>query len=35
VDLSRVHAGLERLADFDAFVADVDLWLEKSEPSSS
>jgi len=28
IDLGRVHAGLERLGDFDAFVADVELWLE-------
>jgi uncharacterized protein YutE (UPF0331/DUF86 family) len=28
IDLRRVHAGLERLGDFDAFVADVELWLE-------
>ena len=27
VDLRRVHAGLERLDDFDAFVAEVEGWL--------
>ncbi|HXV60711.1 MAG TPA: DUF86 domain-containing protein [Vicinamibacteria bacterium] len=27
VDLKRVHAGLQRLDDFDAFVADVEEWL--------
>ena len=26
VDLRRVHAGLDRLGDFDAFLADVDGW---------
>lgn len=29
VDLRRVHAGLDRLADFDAFLADVDGWLTR------
>lgn len=29
VDLRRVHAGLDRLADFDAFLADVDGWLAR------
>jgi uncharacterized protein YutE (UPF0331/DUF86 family) len=28
VDLDRLVAGLERLGDFDAFVADVERWLE-------
>jgi len=28
IDLRRVHAGLERLGDFDAFVADVEQWLQ-------
>ncbi len=28
VDLARVHAGLERLDDFEAFVADVSRWLD-------
>jgi uncharacterized protein YutE (UPF0331/DUF86 family) len=28
IDLRRVHAGLERLGDLDAFVADVERWLE-------
>ena len=27
VDVRRVHAGLARLDDFDAFVADVESWL--------
>ncbi len=27
VDLARVHAGLGRLDDFEAFVADVEAWL--------
>lgn len=31
IDLQRVHAGLERLGDLDAFVADVEQWLERSE----
>ena len=30
VDLRRVHAGLGRLDDFAAFVADVEAWLSKS-----
>ena len=30
VDLRRVHAGLDRLDDFDAFVADVDGWLART-----
>ena len=30
VDLRRVEAGLARLADFDAFVADVERWLSRS-----
>ena len=30
VDLRRVHAGLDRLDDFDAFLADVDAWLAKT-----
>lgn len=29
IDLRRVHAGLERLGDLDAFVADVERWLER------
>jgi uncharacterized protein YutE (UPF0331/DUF86 family) len=29
VDVRRVHAGLARLDDFDAFVADVELWLAR------
>jgi uncharacterized protein YutE (UPF0331/DUF86 family) len=29
VDLRRVHAGLDRLGDFDAFLADVDGWLAR------
>jgi len=28
IDLDRLVAGLERLGDFDAFVADVERWLE-------
>ena len=31
IDLRKVHAGLSRLEDFDAFVADVERWLEKTE----
>lgn len=31
IDLQRVHAGLDRLADLDAFVADVERWLEQRE----
>lgn len=27
VDVQRLHAALSRLADFDAFVADVESWL--------
>ena len=27
VDLRRVHAGLDRLDDFDAFITDVENWL--------
>ena len=30
VDLRRVHAGLDRLDDFDAFVADVEAWLART-----
>jgi uncharacterized protein YutE (UPF0331/DUF86 family) len=30
VDLRRVHAGLGRLDDFEAFVADVEGWLSRS-----
>jgi uncharacterized protein YutE (UPF0331/DUF86 family) len=30
VDVRRVHAGLGRLDDFEAFVADVDTWLSGS-----
>jgi uncharacterized protein YutE (UPF0331/DUF86 family) len=29
IDLRRVHAALGRLDDFDAFIADVETWLEK------
>jgi len=28
IDLRRVHAGLERLDDLDAFVKDVERWLD-------
>jgi uncharacterized protein YutE (UPF0331/DUF86 family) len=28
VDVRRVHAGLERLGDFDAFIEDVERWLQ-------
>lgn len=31
VDVLRVHAGLGRLDDFEAFVADVELWLGRGE----
>ena len=30
VDLRRVHASLDRLGDFDAFLADVDGWLART-----
>jgi uncharacterized protein YutE (UPF0331/DUF86 family) len=30
VDVRRVHAGLARLDDFEAFVADVESWLARS-----
>ena len=30
IDLKRVHAGLERLDDFDLFVADVERWLRSN-----
>ena len=30
VDLRRVHAGLDRLDDFDAFIADGGDWLVRS-----
>jgi uncharacterized protein YutE (UPF0331/DUF86 family) len=30
VDLRRVHAGLGRLDDFEAFIADVESWLTQS-----
>jgi uncharacterized protein YutE (UPF0331/DUF86 family) len=30
VDLRRVHAGLGRLDDLDAFVADVESWLSRA-----
>jgi uncharacterized protein YutE (UPF0331/DUF86 family) len=30
IDLKRVHAGLGRLGDFDAFVADVERWLQQT-----
>ncbi len=29
IDLRRVHASLDRLEDFDAFVSDVEEWLEQ------
>jgi uncharacterized protein YutE (UPF0331/DUF86 family) len=29
VDIRRLHAGLERLDDFEAFVADVEDWLSR------
>jgi len=29
VDVGRVHAGLARLDDFEAFVADVETWLAR------
>jgi uncharacterized protein YutE (UPF0331/DUF86 family) len=32
VDLERVVAGLARLGDFDAFVADVERWLQAATP---
>ena len=31
VDVRRVHAGLARLDDFEAFVTDVELWLARGE----
>jgi uncharacterized protein YutE (UPF0331/DUF86 family) len=31
VDVRRVHAGLARLDDFEAFVADVESWPEDRE----
>jgi uncharacterized protein YutE (UPF0331/DUF86 family) len=30
IDLKRVHAVLGRLGDFDAFVADVERWLQQT-----
>ncbi len=33
VDLKRVHVGLQRLDDFDAFVGDVDRWLQAANPN--
>jgi uncharacterized protein with HEPN domain len=30
VDVRRVHAGLARLDDFEAFVADVEMWLART-----
>jgi uncharacterized protein YutE (UPF0331/DUF86 family) len=30
IDLAKIHAGLDRLDDFDAFVADVERWLQSS-----
>ena len=30
VDVRRVHAGLARLDDFEAFVADIESWLARS-----
>ena len=30
VDVRRVHAGLARLEDFEAFVADVETWLART-----
>jgi hypothetical protein len=35
VDLKRVHAGLQRLGDFDMFVADVERWLQARTPAAS
>ena len=32
-DLAKIHAGLDRLDDFDAFVADVERWLQRSSPA--
>ena len=29
IDLRRVHARIDRLEDFDAFVSDVEEWLEQ------
>ena len=29
IDLRRVHARLDRLEDFDAFVSDVEEWLDQ------
>ena len=31
VDVRRVHAGLARLDDFEAFVTDVELWLARPD----
>lgn len=30
IDLLKIHAGLDRLDDFDAFIADVERWLQSS-----
>lgn len=30
IDVHRVHAGLDRLDDFEAFIADVEEWLSRS-----
>ena len=30
IDLTKIHAGLDRLDDFDAFVADVERWLQQT-----
>lgn len=32
IDLAKIHAGLDRLDDFDAFVRDVERWLQTSSP---
>ncbi len=32
IDLVKIHAALGRLDDFDAFVADVEQWLQQSKP---
>lgn len=31
IDLKKLHTGLGRLDDFDAFVSDVELWLSAAE----
>ena len=30
IDLAKIHAGLDRLDDFDAFVADIERWLQSA-----